>query len=229
MRILAIIPARGGSKRLPGKNIKLLGGKPLINWTLDAVKGIPEICDILVSTDDSEIASIAKKGGAYVPWLRPNELSNDEASSVDVAIHALDWYEKEHGNVDGLMLLQPTSPFREQNTIKTGITLFRNNGLLPVIGVSRVGEHPEWMFKEKNNLLVPFLDDHSFDKRSQDLATLFIVNGGFYLLSPIDIRMRHSFFGTTNIPLIVISPKEQLDIDTHNDFELAEFFLERNN
>jgi CMP-N-acetylneuraminic acid synthetase len=90
MRILAVIPARGGSKRLPKKNIKPLGGKPLINWSIEAIRGISEICEVLVSTDDSEIASIAKQAGASVPWLRPSHLSTDTASSVDVALHALD-------------------------------------------------------------------------------------------------------------------------------------------
>lgn len=91
MRILALIAARGGSKRLPGKNIRVLGGKPLIVWSIDAARGIPEICDILVSTDDPAIAAVCSEAGAYVPWLRPEGLATDTASSVDVALHALDW------------------------------------------------------------------------------------------------------------------------------------------
>jgi CMP-N-acetylneuraminic acid synthetase len=91
MRILVLIPARGGSKRLPGKNIKLLGGKPLINWSIESILGISAVCDILVSTDDSEIAEIARQAGASVPWLRPANLSTDTASTVDVALHTLDW------------------------------------------------------------------------------------------------------------------------------------------
>lgn len=94
MRILALITARGGSKRLPGKNIKLLGEKPLVIWSIDVLRDITEISDILVSTDDPKIADICRKAGAYVPWLRPSELSSDSSSSVDVAIHALDWYEE---------------------------------------------------------------------------------------------------------------------------------------
>ena len=101
MRILALVTARAGSKRLPGKNIRPLGGKPLIVWSIDIAKNIREICDILVSTDCPDIAAVSQKAGAYVPWLRPAELATDTASSVDVAIHALDWYEAEKGAVDG--------------------------------------------------------------------------------------------------------------------------------
>ena len=95
MRILALIPARGGSKRLPGKNMRQLGGKPLLTWSIDVVKDAPEICDILVSTDDDKIAEIARNANALVPWLRPADLARDKSSSEAVALHALDWYEKE--------------------------------------------------------------------------------------------------------------------------------------
>ena len=102
MRILAVIPARGGSKRAPGKNVRKLGNKPLINWTIDCALNTPELSAIVVSTDDPQIAEIAQSAGATVPWLRPIKLATDEANSVDVAIHALDWYEAENGKVDGI-------------------------------------------------------------------------------------------------------------------------------
>ena len=95
MKILALITARKGSKRLPGKNNRLLGGKPLIIWSIDVAKGIPEICDVLVSTDDSEIAEISRNAGAFVPWLRPSNIATDNATSEEVALHAIDWYERE--------------------------------------------------------------------------------------------------------------------------------------
>ena len=127
MRILAFITARGGSKRLPEKNIRPLGGKPLMMWSIDVARDIVDVCDILVSTDDSGIAKIARDGGALVPWLRPAELATDTATSVDVCLHAIDWYEAEKEEADGLMLLQPTSPFRSQETVLRGIELFRKN------------------------------------------------------------------------------------------------------
>ena len=224
MRILALIPARGGSKRLPGKNIRLLGGKPLINWTIEVAQGIPEICEILVSTDDPKIALIAKEAGANVPWLRPEVLATDQATSVDVALHALNWYESENGVVDGLLLLQPTSPFRTQATIKQGIELFKSHGYRPVIGVSPVRDHPMWTFKMQNGYLIPFVEHHGFGIRSQDLELALVANGGFYLTSPEKLRRDKSFIGLESIPLRVDSPQEALDIDTESEFELAEYF-----
>lgn len=222
MKILAIVPARGGSKRLPGKNIKLLGGKPLINWTIEIALGIPEIYETLVSTDSPEIAFVAKGAGANVPWLRPAILSTDHANSVDVAIHALDWYEAEYGIVDGLLLLQPTSPFRTQATIKHGIELFKSNNYQPVIGVSPVRDHPMWTFKMKNGYLVPFLEHNGFGVRSQNLETAFVANGSFYLISPEELRREKSFIGKWTLPLIIESTNEGIDIDTEWEFNLAQ-------
>ena len=222
MRILALITARGGSKRLPGKNIRALGGKPLIVWSIDVVKDIPEICDILISTDDPEIAKICSEAGAYVPWLRPAELATDTASSVEVAEHALDWYEAEKGVVDGLLLLQPTSPFRTKKTVREGIELFRHNGLKPVLGVSPTHDHPMWTLKMEGDCLVPFMQEHGFGTRSQDLPPVFVVNGSFYLITPAELRVCRSFVGEKTIPLLIESAQEALDIDTEWDFKIAE-------
>jgi len=221
MRILAVIPARGGSKRLPGKNIRMLGDKPLIVWTIDAAKGIPEICDILVSTDNSEIAEISKESGVLVPWLRPAELATDTASSVDVAIHALDWYESKHGTVDGLLLLQPTSPFRTKETICTGIALFAKHGHSSVVGVSPTHAHPMWALKIENGYLVPFMPGAGLQTRSQDLPPAFVVNGAFYLLSPMEIRNKKTFVTEMTIPLLISVSKETIDIDNEQDFKIA--------
>ena len=221
MRILAVIPARGGSKRLPGKNIRMLGEKPLIVWSIDAAKGIPEICDILVTTDSSEIAEICKESGVLVPWLRPAELATDTASSVDVAIHALDWYESEHGTVDGLLLLQPTSPFRTKETICTGIALFTKHGHSTVVGVSPTHEHPMWTLKIQNGYLVPFMSKAGLQTRSQDLPPAFVVNGAFYLLSPMEIRNKKTFVTEMTIPLLISVSKETIDIDNEQDFKIA--------
>jgi len=221
-----LITARGGSKRLPGKNIQRLGGKPLIVWSIDVAKGIPEICDILVSTDSPEIAAVCKKAGAYVPWLRPVELATDTANSVDVAIHALDWYEAENGEVDGLLLLQPTSPFRTKETVCKGIELFIKNNYKPVLGVSPTHHHPMWTLKVEGDYLVPFMEDHGFGIRSQDLLPALVVNGSFYLISPTELRDFKSFLGTKAIPLLIESPQEALDIDTEWDFKMAESIVE---
>lgn len=221
MRILALIPARGGSKRLPGKNIRMLGDKPLIVWSIDAAKGIPEICDILVSTDSSEIAEICKESGVLVPWLRPAELATDTASSVDVALHALDWYEANHGTVDGLLLLQPTSPFRTKENICTGIALFAKHEHSSVVGVSPTHTHPMWTLKIENGYLVPFMPEARLQTRSQDLPPAVVVNGAFYLLSPMEIRNKRTFVTEKTIPLLISVSKETIDIDNEQDFKIA--------
>ena len=194
MKILALITARGGSKRLPKKNIRDLGGKPLISWSIEIATGLADICDILVSTDDTEIKDIAENYGAYVPWLRPNELANDNATSVDVAIHALNWYEKNCCKVDGLMLLQPTSPFRTKEIIKKGIQQFKKNNYQPVVAVTQTHAHPKWTFKIEDAMLKPYLDKHGLNARSQDLDLAYVVNGSFYLISPACLREQKSFY-----------------------------------
>lgn len=223
MKILALITARNGSKRVPGKNIRKLGNKPLVIWSIDAVKNNKYICDILVSTDNKKIADICLEAGAYLPWLRPSNLASDTASSVDVALHALDWYESEKGAVDGLLLLQPTSPFRTKDTIQNGIDLFIKYQRKSIIGVSAVNKHPLWMLKIEKDNLIPFMHNHSLNLRSQDLPEVYIPNGSFYLISPKELRMHRSFINPETKALIIKSPAEGLDIDTEWDFKIAEF------
>lgn len=225
MRILALIPARGGSKRLPGKNIRILRGKPLIVWSIDVAKDIPEICDILVSTDDPATAGVCTEAGALVPWLRPEELATDTARSIDVCLHALDWYESDRGSVDGLLLLQPTSPYRSPQTIKSGMALFREYQGRPVIGVSPAEAHPMWCFKVEGDTMHPFLDEGGLTLRSQDLPPAYVVNGAFYLATPSYLRTRQSFYGEDTVPLMIGSQQEAIDIDTEWDWTLAERIL----
>jgi N-acylneuraminate cytidylyltransferase len=191
-------------------------------------KDITEVCDILVSTDDPRIAEISKEAGGYVPWLRPKNLATDTASSVDVAIHALNWYEANKGSVDGVLLLQPTSPFRNLQSIRSGIDLFKKNEFIAVIGVSKCHAHPMWVLKMKGNFLVPFIEHHGIELRSQDLPLAYEPNGSFYLFSPNQLRTKKSFFGEKTIPLLIESERESLDIDTDFDFRFAEF-VEMNN
>ena len=221
MRILALITARGGSKRLPGKNIRVLGGKPLIVWSIDVAKDIAKICDILVSTDDPAIAAVCTEAGVLVPWLRPADLATDTASSVDVALHALDWYEAEKGMVDGVLLLQPTSPFRTKETVRKGIELFEKHERKPVLGISPTHSHPMWTLKTEGEYLVPFMQEHGLTTRSQDLSPAYIVNGSFYLISSAELRACKSFVGAKTLPLLIESPQEAIDIDTEWDWTIA--------
>ena len=225
MKILALITARGGSKRLPGKNIRSLGGKPLIKWSIDVAKEIPEICDILVSTDDVAISEIARNAGVLVPWLRPAKLATDTASLVDVSLHALEWYESENGKVDGLLLLQPTSPFRKRDTVLKGIELFRAHQHRPVLGISSAESHPMWCFQVKGETMRPFINDTGLCLRSQDLPPAYVINGAFYLVAPEYFRKSRSFYSEDMVPLVIDEPAESIDIDTEWDWKLAEALL----
>ena len=225
MRVLALVTARGGSKRIPGKNIRLLGEVPLIVWSIDAAKEVSEICDILVSTDDIAIAEVASSAGALVPWLRPPELATDVSSSVDACLHALNWYESDKGAVDGLLVLQPTSPFRSRTTVQRGIDLFQSNGLLPVVGVSPAESHPMWCFQITDETLRPFVDDVDPNLRSQDLPAAYAVNGAFYLIAPSELRSKRTFISDRTTPLIMNEREERIDIDTEWDWRMAETVL----
>ena len=225
MKILALITARGGSKRLPKKNIRILGNKPLIVWSIDIVNNINDICDVLVSTDDREIADIANKYGALVPWLRPGNISTDLSSSVDVALHALDWYEQTKGIVDGLLLLQPTSPFRKRDSIIQGIELYKDNPKNTILGVSTAKSHPSQCYYMQDDRLVPFIETKEH-LRSQDLPHAYVENGAFYLISPSCLRVLGSFHHGRIQPLIMDNIGEDLDIDTLCDWKLAESLVE---
>ena len=215
MKILVLILARGGSKRLPNKNILKLGKKHLINWSIDFAKKIPFVYDILVSTDSKKIGLIAKKRGALVPWIRPKKLSLDKTKSHDAAIHAINWYENNIQKVDALMLLQPTSPFRKLKTIKEGIRIFKSKKNISVIGVERSKYNSNNYYtlnKTKNKSLKKLL------KKTEDV---YRVNGSFYLISPFNIRKNKSFYHNKTFPLVCNSMIESIDIDNKDEWKIA--------
>ena len=225
MKLLALIPARGGSRRLRGKNLLPLGGKPLIAWSIEIAIGLPSVVDVLVSTDDPGIAQVAEKMGAMVPWLRPAVLATDVASSVDVALHALDWYETQRGKIDGLMLLQPTSPLRTRQTLERGIALFNNAQRRAVVAVTPAKTHPMWTLKLLNGGLEPWDSKEGLQTRSQDLPDAYTITGSFYLVNPQQLREERSFCPLGSLPLIIDSDYESIDIDTHADYMLAQAML----
>ena len=168
---------------------------------------------------------MARSAGALVPWLRPAQLATDTALVVEVALHALDWYEAAHGAVDGLLLLQPTNPFTRNTTICRGISLFAANNCQSVLGVSPAASHPMWCFKKDSNHLSPFLAEHGLQMRSQDLPPAYAICGCFYLSAPEVIRASHGLYGAKVLPLIIESPKETIDIDTPWDWQIAQWAL----
>lgn len=196
----------------------------MIAWSIEVVKDIEVICEILVSTDAVAIAEVARAAGALVPWLRPVELATDTASSVDVCLHALDWYENERRKVDALLLLQPTSPFRRRDTVERGIQLFLAHDRRPVLGISPAAVHPMLCVRVEGDVMRPFVAG-GMQLRSQDLPAAFAVNGTFYLISPADLRKRRTFFAEDAVPLMIDHPVESIDIDTEWDWRLAEAML----
>lgn len=229
MKILGLIPARGGSKRLPGKNIKSLGGTPLIGWTIRAAQESGVCSTIIVSTDDTEIAKISKEQGAEVPSLRPTNLATDTATSVEVALHALELFEAENGPVDALILLQPTSPFRTSETIRRGAALFmKNYGQRSVVAVSPAKSHPGWCLRIKNSEIDPYLGWAEMEKRSQDLDPAWILNGSFYMINPNQLKNEATFINQKTLALEISIESEALDIDTIEDWQMAVEILKHN-
>ena len=225
---LAIIPARGGSKRLPGKNIKELAGKPLIVYTIEAAKGSKYITNALVSTDDKDIASVAEKHDCKV-HMRPNHLGRNETPTIDVIIDVLDNLEKNEVLPDIVILLQPTSPLRTCEDIDTSILNFKNGHLndeaLSLISVCEFDESPYWSFELKGDYLEPIFGEEYFCKRSQDLPKAYRPNGAIYISTPDVIKERKTFYTDRTIPYIM--PKERsIDIDTEFDFKLAELIMD---
>ena len=228
MNITALIPARGGSKRVPQKNLKPLGGRPLVEWTIAAALAATGISEVIVSTDDEDIAAIARQAGASVPWLRPPHLAADHSSIADVLAHFLDWCETDRSLPDGIMVLQPTSPFRRPALLDAAIDLYTGSGgSRSVIGVSDAGHsHPAWAFALQGEVIAP-LNPAGLGHRSQELEKIFYVNGYVYLVSPAQIRDGGSLFSASCDPLIIEDRREALDIDTEWDWQLAEFLASR--
>lgn len=224
--VLAIIPARGGSKRLPGKNIKLLGGVPLIGWTIKAALSSECFVDVLVSTDDPAIAEVSKQQGASVPWLRPVELATDFTPSIDVVLHALDAWEQANGSVDAVVLLQPTSPFRTMASIRSAVEQFLSaDGLHPVVSVSPAATHPAWCFRMTENGIEPFLGWDKLNGRSQDLEPAWALNGAIYVMGSQSIREKRSFLIKNTKFIVMEESSETIDIDTIEEFYLCEKLL----
>lgn len=193
-------------------------------WSIGAAKRIPEIVEILVSTDDPMVASISRRHGCLVPWLRPKHLASARAPSSSAAIHALNWYEKKICKVDGVLLLQPTSPFRTKASIRKAISLFKKNQYLPVVSVVPSQSKKSVLF-EKKNKFGRLVDKNNTEK--PPASGLFEPNGNLYLCSPHSLRTTRSFFGKKFILLRMASERENLDIDTQEDFSRGKAMLAR--
>lgn len=225
-RVLAIIPARGGSKRLPRKNILDLAGKPLIFWTIEAALGSKYIDKVAVSTDDEEIADISKQHGAVIPFMRPNSLASDEAASIDVALHAIDFFEKNNNCYNYIILLQPTSPLRASSHIDEAIELLDSKNADAIVSVCKVEHNPLWSnILPKDGSMKDFLHNDILNKRSQDLDVYYRLNGAIYICNIDKLKEEQVFFLKDNIFAYEMNGKSSIDIDEEIDFKLAKTLL----
>lgn len=221
MRVLGIVPARGGSRAIPGKNVADLGGLPLLAWTARAAAG-STLARCVLSTDDAEIADAGRAAGLDVPFQRPAELATDAASSLDVALHALSHVESEGDEgYDAVMLLQPTSPFRTRDDIDRAIALLGETGADSVISVVDVGgHHPARMKRIEDGRLIdpPYVETVENQPR-QELEPLFIRNGAIYL-TRVEVLRTRSFRGR-DARALIMSPERSINIDVPLDLLLA--------
>lgn len=222
MRILAIIPARGGSKGVPGKNIKILGDMPLIAYSINQTNESQLITKTIVSTDDASIIKIAKEYHAEVPFVRPSELASDAASSISVVQHAIAFFEDKNEFFDAVCLLQPTSPFREKGFIDKAITTFKNTSCDALVSVLKVPHeyNPHWVFEvNESNCLQIATGEKEIIKRRQDLPNAFFRDGSIYL-TKVETIKKGSFYGE-KLTYIESNPNLYINIDTQEDWEKA--------
>ncbi len=222
---LAVIPARGGSKRLPRKNVLDLAGKPLIAWTIEAAKQSKYIDHFVVSTDDQEITDVSKQFGAEV-LTRPGELATDTASSVDVVLHSINAQQKQY---DYVILLQPTSPLRTAQHIDEAIELLFEKNANAIISVCETDHSPLWSntLPEDGNM-DNFIREEVKGKRSQDLPTYYRLNGAIYIVNLQELTKEKSFFNKSYSVAYIMDICSSLDIDRKYEFELAKVLVKSN-
>lgn len=226
--ILALISARGGSKGVPRKNIRLVAGKPLIAWTIDAATKSNKLDRIVVTTDNEEIADISQQYGAETPFMRPPSLAQDKSSSIDAVIHALHWLQANQNYCpDLVILLQPTSPLRTTADINAAIHLLQKKNASSVIGVCKTPHHPYWAKKvDATGKLSDFQSKDRTYAQRQELPPAYMVNGAIYL-SQSQQFATHKTFHITPSYAYCMPQDRSLDIDTEWDLQVADFALRR--
>lgn len=224
--ILVVIPARSGSKGLPGKNIKKLNGKPLINYTIDAAKELFNDTQIIVNTDDSEIAEVSKNNGASIPFLRPKELAQDASSTRAVLMHLIKEFERQKKVPQIIILLQPTSPFRNAQHIDEALELFLKIDCDMVVSVSESKVNPYFnLFEESKEGYLLKSKSGNFDRR-QDLPACFEFNGAIYIFKTASL-IQSEMKDFKKIVKYVMSKEDSIDIDDRFDWLLAQSILKK--
>ncbi|MGB0002035.1 MAG: acylneuraminate cytidylyltransferase family protein [Candidatus Acidiferrales bacterium] len=229
-RCLAIIPARGGSKGLPRKNILALGGKPLIAHTIEAARTAHSIQRIMVSTESPEIAQIARQYGAEVPFLRPPELAQDETPTLPVLQHVLTQLKASEGTEPEIIaLLQPTSPLRRAEDIDRAVIILEQTRADSVVSLCAAEHHPAWMKRVEQGRVLPFLENAPEYTRRQDLPPVYRLNGAIYIIRRRVLLEENRILGRDTRAL-VMDAESSVDIDTPLDLKLAALIIrEREN
>ena len=222
MKTLVIIPARGGSKGIPHKNIKPLNGKPLIHYTIDVARGVAADEDICVSTDDADIIRCVEDYGLRVPFVRPAELATDTAGTYEVLLHAVDFYEKQGKKYDNVLLLQNTSPFRRVEDVKGAMALYRED-IDMVVSVKEIVSPYYNSFEEENGFLKQISNGITYVRR-QDAPKTYEYNGAIYVINVESLK--HCSLGDfTRCVKYVMDDMHSIDLDTMLDWKYAEFVI----
>ena len=224
--ILGLIVARGGSKSIPRKNIRPVGGKPLIAYTIEAALASGCLDRVVLSTDDPEIAEVAKKFGAEVPFMRPAEMAGDASPVIDAALHAFQWLEKNENYFPMFgMLLQPTSPLRTAGDIQKAVAFAVERNADAVVSVTEADRHPYLMKTvDGQGRLSPFVATPFSETRRQDLPAAYAINGAIYLVKRTLLQEKRSWCPAGALAY-VMPPERSLDVDTPWDLKLADLVL----
>ncbi|MEG6585046.1 acylneuraminate cytidylyltransferase family protein [Dendrosporobacter sp. 1207_IL3150] len=225
-KILALIPARGGSKGIKNKNIKELNGKPLIAYTIEAASAVDMIDDVIVTTDSPKIAEVSQQYGATVPFLRPAHLAGDTAKTIDAVLHAIQWLEDNGKKYDILVLLQPTQPLRSSSDIQKAIKVFLQESCKSLVSVSPVNDNPVLIRTLNSDMTVNKLLSQNSTVRRQDMAEYYHVNGAIYINYIKDLTVLTSF--NDNESAYIMDKRNSVDIDTHLDWIIAESLIASN-
>lgn len=229
MRILGLIPARGGSKGVPNKNRKLLQGKPLLQYTIEAALESAELDDVIFSSEDATLITMAREMGVEVPFTRPEALATDTAGSLEVVQHAIDYFKNIGRVYDAVCLLQVTTPFRTARAIDDAVIKFKAGDADALISVQKVPHeyNPHWVFEADSvgNLNIA-TGEKQVIKRRQDLPDAFIRDGSIYITKTEVLTTKNSFFGS-KLQYFLTDPERYVNIDTLEDWENAERIAQR--
>jgi pseudaminic acid cytidylyltransferase len=218
---LAIIPARGGSKRIPRKNIRSFCGKPIIAWSIEAARTSDLFDHIVVSTDDAEIADVARAYGAEVPFMRPPELSDDHAGTSDVVVHAIDWFHSKGMHPDPVCCIYATAPFMEPRDLEKGLRQITGHNADFAFTVTAYSSPIQRALKLTEEGRIEMFHPENYDKRSQDLEKAYHDAGQFYWGRSDAWCSGKMVYASYSIPIILPQTRVQ-DIDTLEDWEQAE-------